>query len=223
VVYSIINGLGLVLFRRTIQHDSVVVRFCYGAGGAVLGFLFGGFLVWLVVVGIRSTGAIAEAEVREQSSLRSSVRPRAIHAVDVRRAHLSEPDQDSESLLTSLARLKNSLESGVIGDAVKRADIVPTNSYDTLGKIGQVISNRECFERFLSFPGARELSEHPKIVGLRNDPEISSMIGQGRFLDLVHNEKIIDAANDPALIGQLSRCDLRKALDYALERGPLEP
>jgi uncharacterized membrane protein required for colicin V production len=217
IVYAIINGLGTIFFRRTSQHESVLVRLVYGAGGAALGFFFGAFLVWLVVVGVRSIGAVAEAKVREQSSSASAGQPQAIHAVDVRRGLWNEPNEESAPLLTSLARLKNSLEMGVIGDAVKRTDVVPGHTYSTLGKIGQVVSNQESAERFLSFPGAHELSQHPKIVALRNDPEISQMIAQGRFVDLLQNEKIINAANDPTLVEGLKRFDLQKALDYATQ------
>jgi uncharacterized iron-regulated membrane protein len=218
IVYAIINGLGTIFFRRTSQHDSVLVRLFYGAGGAVLGLFFGAFLVWLVVVGVRSVGAVADAKVREQSSSASAGPPQAIHAVDVRRGLLNEPNEESAPLLSSLARLKNSLEMGVIGDAVKRTDVVPGQTYNTLGKIGQVVSNQESAARFLSFPGARELSQHPKIVALRDDPEISEMIAQGRFVDLLQNEKIINAANDPTLVQELKKFDLQKALDYATER-----
>jgi hypothetical protein len=156
--------------------------------------------------------------VREQSSSASASQPQAIHAVDVRRGLLNEPNEESAPLLTSLARLKNSLEMGVIGDAVKRTDVVPGQTYNTLGKIGQVVSNQESAERFLSFPGARELSHHPKIVALRDDPEISEIIAQGRIVDLLQNEKIINAANDPTLVQELKKFDLQKALDYATER-----
>jgi uncharacterized membrane protein required for colicin V production len=217
IVYAIVNGLGIVLFRRTSQHDSLIVRLFYGTGGAVLGFFFGAFLVWLVVVGVRSVGAVAEAQVREQSSLPNAAQLQAIHAVDLRRGLLNEPNEGSGPLLTSLARLKNSLEMGIIGDAVKRTDVIPGKTYDKLGKIGQVFSNQENAERFLSFPGARELSQDPKIAALRNDREISEMIAQGRFVDLLQNEKIIDAANDPALVEELKKFDLQKALDYATE------
>jgi uncharacterized membrane protein required for colicin V production len=217
IVYAIINGLGTIFFRRTSQHESVLVRLVYGAGGAVLGFFFGAFLVWLVVVGVRSIGAVAEAKVREQSSSASAGQPQAIHAVDVRRGLWNEPNEESAPLLTSLARLKNSLEMGVIGDAVKRTDVVPGQTYNTLGKIGQVVSNQESAKRFLSFPGANELSQHPKIVALRNDPEISQMIAQGHLVDLLQNEKIIDAANDPTLIKELKRFNLQKALDDATQ------
>jgi uncharacterized membrane protein required for colicin V production len=218
IAYVIINGLGTIFFRRTSQHESVFVRLVYGAGGAALGFFFGVFLVWLVVVGVRSIGAVADAKVREQSSSASAGKPQAIHAVDVRRGLWNEPNEESAPLLASLARLKNSLEMGVIGEAVKRTDVVPGQSYNILGKIGQVVSNQESAERFLSFPGANELSQHPKIVALRNNPEISQMIAQGHLIDLLQNEKIIAAANDPTLVEELKRFDLQKALDYALER-----
>ena len=217
VVYAVINGLGAILFRRTGQHDSALVRLLYGAGGAVLGFFFGAFLVWLVVVGVRSTGAVADAQVREQSGS-ASLQPQAIHAVDIRRRLLSESNEQTASLLTLLARLKNSLEMGLIGDVVKRTDVVPPKTYETLGKLGQVASSPQSAERFISFPGARELSQHPKIVALRSDSEISEMIAQRRYVDLLQNEKIIAAANDPELVEQLKKFDLQRALDYALTK-----
>lgn len=216
IVYAIINALGTILFRRTSQHDLILVRLLYGTGGALLGFFFGAFLLWLVVFGARSIGAVAEAKVREQSSSASAGRPLAIHAVDVRRGLWNEPNEESAPLLTSLARLKNSLEMGMIGDAVKRADVVPGQTYNTLAKISQVVSTRESAERFLSFPAAHELSQHPRIVALRNDPEISQMIAQGRFFDLLQNKKVIDAANDPTVVEDLKKFDLQKALDYAM-------
>jgi hypothetical protein len=62
------------------------------------------------------------------------------------------------------------------------------------------------------------LSEHPKIVALRDDPEISDMIAQRRFLDLLQDQRIIDAANDPALASQIKKFDLQGALDYAVQQ-----
>ncbi len=62
------------------------------------------------------------------------------------------------------------------------------------------------------------MSEYPKIVALRNDPEISDMIAQGRFLDLIQDQRLIDAANDPALASQIKKFDLQKALDYATRK-----
>src|SRR6266581_3513520 len=196
IIYVVISGIGSALFRKTSQHDSMIVRLLYGSTGALLGIFFGLFLVWLIVVAVRSVGSVADAQVREQAS-DSSV----LHAVDVRRRILGEPSEDEAPLTTSLARLKNSLEMGVIGNALKKVDVVPQNT-----------------ERFLSFPGARELSEHPKIIALRNDQEIAQMLAQGQFLELIQDHRIVDAANDPDLKARLKKFDLNAALNYATQK-----
>jgi len=213
IVYAIISGIGSALFRKTSQHDSMIVRLLYGSTGALLGIFFGLFLVWLIVVAVRSVGSVADAQVREQAS-DSSV----LHAVDVRRRILGEPSEDEAPLTTSLARLKNSLEMGVIGNAVKKVDVVPQKTYDVIEKIGAIAANPQNAERFLSFPGARELSEHPKIIGLRNDQEIAQMLAQGQFLELIQDHRIVDAANDPDLKARLKKFDLNAALNYATQK-----
>lgn len=218
LVYVIISTLGRMLFRRTAQHDSTVVRFVYGSTGAMLGFLFGAFLVWLIIVGVRSLGAVADTQGASSRTAPASMQPTNLHAVDIRRRSVPEPSEETPNLMASLARLKNSLELGAVGDLVKRADVVPTKTYETLGKAGKVFSNPESAQKFLTFPGARELSEHPKIIALRDDPEISEMIAQGRFLDLLQNDKVLSAANDPVLIEQIKKFDLSAALDYAVEK-----
>jgi uncharacterized membrane protein required for colicin V production len=213
IVYAVISGIGSALFRRTNQHDSLIVRLLYGSTGALLGVFFGLFLVWLIVVAVRSIGSVADAQVREQAS-DSSV----LHAVDVRRRFLGEANEDRAPLTTSLARLKNSLEMGVIGDAVKKVDAVPQKTYDVIEKISAVVANPQNAERFLSFPGARELSEHPKIIALRNDQEISQMLAQGQLLELIQDHRIIDAANDADLRARLKKFDLDAALNYSLQK-----
>ena len=213
IIYAVICGIGSALFRRTSQHDSLIVRLLYGSTGALLGVFFGLFLVWLIVVAVRSIGSVADAEVREQAS-DSSV----LHAVDVRRRFLGEANEDQAPLTTSLARLKNSLEMGMIGNTVKKIDIVPQKTYDLLEKISAVAANPQNAERFLSFPGARELSEHPKIIALRNDQEISQMLAQGQLIELIQDHRIIDAANDADLHARLKKFDLDAALNYALQK-----
>jgi uncharacterized membrane protein required for colicin V production len=216
-VYVAISGLGNVLFRRTGQHTSAFVRMICGVGGALLGIFFGAFLVWMIIVGVRSMGALAEVPAQQKQAAAEAAAPRALHAVDMRRGTVNEsPEQPS--VLLSLARLKNSLEMGAVGDLVKKADVVPTNTYETFGKLGQVVSSPERAERFLSFPGAKEVSEHPRIIALRSDPAIAQLIEQGRFIELLQNQKILDALNDPTLLQEIKKFDLQRALDYALQK-----
>ena len=44
------------------------------------------------------------------------------------------------------------------------------------------------------------------------------MIAHERFLDLLRNQRIIDAANDPTLADRIKKFDLQKALDYAIQK-----
>lgn len=152
IIYAIINGLGSVMFKRTKQYDSSAARVLCGLGGAVVGLLFGSFIVWVVVAGVRSSGTIADAHIREQSANHpTATEPgKTLHAVDVRRRLAGDmPEQDS-SIMTSLARLKNSLELGSVGDLVKKTDVMPSETYDTLGKVGRMVSKPESTERFRS-------------------------------------------------------------------------
>jgi uncharacterized membrane protein required for colicin V production len=208
VVYAGITTLGAILFKRTGQQSAGIVRLLYGVCGATLGGFFGLFGVWLVVVAIRSVGTIANGDL-------------GTHIAQHQPAPLSarpQPSLSAQTITVSLAKLKNSIELGSLGEIVRALDVVPSQAYETLGKVGTVVSRPESAGRFLSYPGAGELAENAKIVALRDDPEIIELIQQGRFLDLLQNPKLIEAMNDPALEAQLRRFDLQKALDYALKK-----
>jgi Colicin V production protein len=201
IVYGIIASLGTILFKRTAQQGAGVFRLVYGLSGALIGFGFGVFFVWLLLVGIRSAGSIADAQVQAQSSLPQRVSPK--------------PNLDADSLMRLVARLKNSLELGTVGSVVKRTDVMPTGELQTLSEMGTVLANPETASKFLNSPGARELSDHPRIVALRNDPEITEMITQGRIVELLRDQRVLDAMNDPTLMERVKQFDLKKALEHA--------
>ena len=217
LIYSVVSNLGRIFFKRTAQHASAPWRIFSGASGAVVGIIFGLFLLWLVLVGVRSVGAIADGQVHA----RETSAPEAVHAV-YSINNLALKEEKSLPLAALLARLKNSVELGPVGEVVKRTDIVSPARYDTLAKVGEVISTPTAAERFFSFPGARELSENPKIVALREDTHIPDLIAQHRFFDLLQNDKVLEAVNDPTLARQIQNFDWNGALDYALERDSLK-
>ena len=218
IVYSIINSIGTILFKRTGQQGSSIVRLVWGGTGAILGIFFGLFFIWLLIVGIRSLGAIAEAQVNASA-------PANIRAFDERversgrpprRTTTAVPDQDS--LTFSLARLKKSIELGPAGNVVRQTDVLPSGIYDTMAKFGEVFSKPEQAERFISYPGVVELLNHPKLLALRADPEITRMLQEGKLWALLQDDRLIEAANDPELARQLKKFNLKDALDHAAQQ-----
>lgn len=212
IVYAAITTIGAVLFKRTAQQKVGLVRLLYGASGALLGIFFGLLTVWFIVVAIRAVGSIASAEVKTAGATPAPLTP----AITVRAA-------TPAPLVASLARLKNSLELGSLGEVVKGIDVVPTTTYQALGKVGAIVSDPSRAERFLSYPGAERLTQNPRILALRDDPEIVDLINQQRYLELLQNPKLVEALNDPKLAEEVRQFDFQKALDYALQgRKPSE-
>jgi hypothetical protein len=214
VIYGLIASLGSILFKRTAQVGSGTVRLVYGFTGALTGVVFGLFFIWLILVGIRSVGSIADAQVQSRSEPEAEVasspsrndRPLALEKLN------------ADSLTSFLARLKNSVEQGSVGDLLKKTDVTPPDVYQALKDAGTVAANPQSARRFLSFPGAVELSEHPKIVALRNDPEVERLIREGRILELLQNRRVLEAANDPTLVERVKRFDVKKALEFAAKK-----
>ena len=107
------------------------------------------------------------------------------------------------------------VELGRVGDFVKNTDVLPAGIYETLAKTGEVFAKPECASRFLSYPGVAELADTPQMLALRADPEITRMIEQGRIWELLQDERLIEAVNDPELAARLKKFNLKAALDYA--------
>ena len=215
ILFAVINLTGAFLFKKTAQQKSRFVRLIWGSTGAFLGILLGLFTIWLGFAGIRLVGSVAEARLRTQDLPASPAAPPNGPA-QIQRESTASPSPNP--LMAMLAGMKGSLESGRVGEAVRKIDPLPPAVYRVLEKTGEVASNVQSAERFLSFPGAHEISQHPKVVALRNDPRVLELIAHGHIFELMKNERMIEAMNDPALQARVKNFDLERALDYALKK-----
>lgn len=193
LTFAIISG---VVFKRTAQQSVGVVRFGFGAAGALLGAVFGLFLVFVCLIGLRLMGTVAEAETRSGHGAAASPMSREI------------------------ASLYRALHDGPIGGVVERLDPVPAKVYDTLGNLGQLASNPQAIDRLARDKAVQRASAHPKIIALRDDPEIARAIREGDFMALLRHPKLIEAANDPSVMKLLSEFDLQKSLEGSLKSVP---
>jgi hypothetical protein len=218
LAYAVITTLGTVLFRRTGQHEAGAVRAIWGTSGALLGIFFGVFVVWLIFAGVRLIGSVAAAELdAHQARTNEMMMPGWNRPLQIQ-GKPRPPEASGSDLATTFAQMKRSLESGSFGGALQQIDPLPPSTYRTLEKMGAVAGNVESAQRFLAFPGAREIGEHPKIMALRSDQEITDLVAHGRIFELLQNQRLIDAMNDPTLRERIKRFDLERALDYAMQR-----
>lgn len=202
VVFLAISALGRLLFRRTDQQSLGLVRLGYGVGGSAIGMVFGFLTVWLVVLGIRLLGTVAQTEIE-------AARP-APH----RPPTLAPPNQ----LALRIAGLKKSIEQGASGQIVQALDPIPEKFYDIMSKIGRVMASSEAADRFFRYPGALTLSQHPRILALQRDPGITREIQQRNFLGLLKSQQLKQVLDDPEVTQLVKNFELEKALDYALQK-----
>ncbi len=202
LVFASISFLGRILFRRTNQQGLGLLRLGYGVGGSFIGMVFGFLTVWLVVLAIRLLGTVAATEA-------SAAEP-AVHKLRAR--------TPAEAFSDSIVHMKSSLEQGTAGEIVQRIDPLPAKVYKVAQKVGLVASNADKMQRFLSYPGARELALHPRIVALQRDPAVTREVASRNYLGLMKNESVVRALDDPEVTKLVRNFELEKALDYALQQ-----
>lgn len=189
--------LSAVLFKRTGQQPGGI-RLLYGLGGAFFGLLTGLAVLWGGISIIRATGTIVES------------------VADAR-------DVEAPPMAQGFVKLKDSLELGPAGEAVSQVDAVSPQVYDTISRVGWLLSDPDAMVRFMDAPGIRDIAESPQITGLINDPSVSNALHTGNFLLLMQNPKVLSLASDPKFAEMIRRVDLQKALDYAVPPAQAAP
>lgn len=211
VILGLITFLGItivsgILFRKTADQESSLVRFGYGVSGAALGMVSGLLLLWIMMMAFSVLGTVARARVDESASIAENT---------------GEKDPDANSrLVRVIAQLKDTMEQGRVRQVVEKVDVVPEEVHELLSGITKVAANSERARRFMEFPGASKIARHPIITRLSNDPDIQEEIRNGGYLKLLNNRKVIEAANDPGLAEELKKFELKDAIDYALNDKP---
>lgn len=184
--------LSAVLFKRTSQQPPGLLRSLFGMGGAFFGLLTGLFILWGTISLIRTSGALAKSGMVGQGMA---------SAPPVARA---------------LATLKDSLEMGPVGQVVEAVDILPTDAYDRMLRIGELSKNPDAVARFLSYPGVQEILANPRMQSLLQDPVVVQAAESRNFLPLLQSRALMNAVTDPTLQKLVTGLDLEKALDYAM-------
>jgi hypothetical protein len=196
-VYISITIFSYLLFKKTRDNTSSVIRWTYGFGGAIMGFLVGLVFVWAAVSGVRALGGVAAAK---------------------------EDAGQGNTTSGALARIRESVEGEGAGGFLRRADPVPDSMYDTIAKFSSVTTNPDAMVRLVEYPEVSVLLTHPKFIALTEDPEIQRLALRRNVVSIMFHPKLLDLATDPEIIETARKIDLAAALSFALEKeGKNEP
>jgi len=235
LTYVFVLTIGRILFKKTSDQRGALVWFFYGVTGAFLGMAVGLVFILVAAIGIRVLGTLADGIAPKGAVTERQPAPAPTPADWLRTWPVKRPDGTvvapdltapkrapsinnpaATEAVSTLVHLKRSLNEGIVGEVVQTIDPVPKETYEILGRIGQLTSKSDAIGRFLSFPGARELVTDPAIAALQNDPDIARAIQKQDFAVLMRNPKVVKVCNNPGTAVKLKKFDLRKALDYAL-------
>jgi hypothetical protein len=195
LAYNLLVFVGRIIFKRTRDQDFAIVRLGFGLGGTAVAVVYALLQIWVVVIGIRILGRVAERQLAIQSARNSA----------------------SSGLVVGLARLKNSLELGPGKAVLDQIDPVPQMFYDRMDQCSQLLGNPRAMERLLESPTLRGIWENPRIRALQADPEILDGVRRGDFLSLLSNPKVIALWTDPGIRALWAGNEIRTACDYAKE------
>ena len=189
------SGAGGSACWRTRDQDFASVRLVFGVGGAAVAVVYALLQIWVIVIGIRILGRIAQDQLAAQSSRNAA----------------------SSGLVVGLARLKNSLELSPGKAVLDQIDPVPQLFYNRLDLCIQLLGNPRAIGRLLESPSLRSIWESPRIRTLQTDPEILDAVRRGDFLSLLSNPKVIALWTDPGIRALYASNEIQAACDYAKE------
>lgn len=202
LAFLVVTVISNILFRKTSEQESGLVRLLYGIGGAFFGFIVGSVFLLVLLAGVRVTGTIANAQIAVAEN-RHELLPAARHRY-----------------LAEVSRAKWIVENGAAGPVLRSVDPIPDSVYVTLDKISRVTADPAAMQRLIEFPGTRQLARHPGLIKIVRDPVVLEALATRDFMALLKNPKIIGSLLDESLRPALQKFDLIGALDYALNSPP---
>ncbi|HEY8903475.1 MAG TPA: CvpA family protein [Chthoniobacterales bacterium] len=199
VIYLGVAFIGALLFKRTAQQRTLLLRLVFGLGGAAIGAFVGLSIFWGALLFVRGIGAYCEADFGPHA-------PQGEHPGAAEFA---------------IVKLKRSIEGGPAGRQLIAFDIMPEKGYRIFGKFGRLVAKAkvhpEVMTRLLAYPPIQSLLTDPQLAAITSDPAAIEAFRTQGSQSLLQNQKILALKNDPVLIAKVQRIDIEKALDYALE------
>ncbi len=193
-IYALAWIISALLFKRTAQQPSALLRLFFGGGGGLIGAFIGLTIVWAALSFVRGMGGFYEGML--EAGKDAMVVP--------------------GSAGVALVKMKRSIEAGGPAAQVVALDIVPAEYYRIGEKLGRVSADPAALPRLLSYPPIQQLLADPKLAAITSDPNAYEAVRSQSLAGLLGNRGMVSALSDPALIARVQKIDIEAALDYAL-------
>lgn len=201
VVFLLIWFLSSILFKRTEHQSGGLLRFFWGLGGGFFGFLTALLILWGGISMIRAMGTLAEVQT------------------EVAR----KKSREVPKVASGMVALKESLEMGSTGEFLESIDAMPPDVYEVIRDVSTLATDESAMVRFVEYPGIQDVMASPKMIELANDPAIVKAAQERNFVAILSNKNLRAALEDPTLVEQLQKIDLRAALNFAMKKASPTP
>ena len=202
-------------------------------GGAVLGSLWGLFIVILICTSINIIGnidmtvsksmkqiehlrAVKEAYAENISNLPdNSYDPLAQNTpkIEIPPAPTVSPEE------TSFSSIKEEVDTSIFYPVVNYVNPVDDKSLEVFENLFIVTSDPELFIKFQSHPEIARFTGNEKILKVSEDEEVQYCIQNQQYRELLNNQKIADLLNDRDLYEELRDINMNQILIDVINEG----
>src|SRR5439155_21168906 len=95
-----------------------------------------------------------------------------------------------------------------IGSNVNAVTPIKARHVELEGQLTQLAADERNLKRFSENPTVRRLMEHPRLVELAHDGEISRALQEKRWVDLMNDPRILAMSHDESLLAEVRGLDL---------------
>lgn len=183
------------------------------AGGAIVGGIWGLFIVLLVLTGIEMIGSVEEAFLKISSQTQEVPK-----TDDFLKKDWFQLKKEKKEIGGSFPLLKEKVQDSLFGSLVQKVNPVDEKTIKTIEQLMTVLSDPELLEEFRSNPEISRLTENPKFINVAGDEEILKALNSSDIFSLLNNQKIADLMKDKELISEIKKIDIKRILDEVVNK-----
>lgn len=183
------------------------------AGGAIVGGIWGLFIVLLVLTGIEMIGSVEEAFLKISSQTQEVPK-----TDDFLKKDWFQLKKEKKEIGGSFPLLKEKVQDSLFGSLVQKVNPVDEKTIKTIEQLMTVLSDPELLEEFRSYPEISRLTENPKFINVAGDDEILKALNSSDIFSLLNNQKIADLMKDKELISEIKKIDIERILDEVVNK-----